>query len=97
MSVPHSVSFCLNMMFALLDSTGAAFCCRARSCSLCHRPQVVRLWVYESERVLRDRLVTEADMLKFEEFKEAPVRKHFADLPLVRTFLLQGWVLGVGC
>lgn len=46
--------------------------------------QVVRLWVHECERVLRDRLITDADVLKFEEFKELTVRKHFADVPLVR-------------
>jgi len=46
---------------------------------------VVRLWVHESERVLRDRLVSEADMLKFGEFRDAVFRKHFADLPVVRS------------
>lgn len=50
-----------------------------------HPLQTVRLWVHESERVLRDRLVSEADMAKFQEFRDAVIRKHFSDLPLAQV------------
>ena len=61
-------------------------------------PQVVRLFVHECERVLRDRLVSDADLAKFGEFRDAVLRKHFADVPLVRGLeglgrlgVLEGW------
>lgn len=45
--------------------------------------QVVRLWVHECERVMGDRLVSEADGARFAEFRGQVTRKHFEDLPLV--------------
>lgn len=39
--------------------------------------------MHESERVLGDRLVNEADTAKFREFRDAVIKKQFADLPLV--------------
>jgi dynein heavy chain len=45
--------------------------------------QVVRLWVHECERVLGDRLVSEADQAKFGEFRAATIRKFFGDLRMV--------------
>ena len=44
---------------------------------------MVRLWVHECERVLGDRLVSEADGARFAEFRSQITRKHFEDLPLV--------------
>ena len=32
-------------------------------------PQVARLWVHEAERVFKDRMVNDADMYKFDEFR----------------------------
>jgi dynein heavy chain len=40
---------------------------------------VARLWVHECERVFRDRMVNEADMLKFDEFRYAVTKKFFDD------------------
>lgn len=37
--------------------------------------QVARLWVHETERVFRDRMVNEADMQKFDEFRFAVTKK----------------------
>lgn len=55
------------------------------SCTLptCPPPQVVRLWVHECERVFADRLVSETDMAKFNEFRVNVTRKFFEDLPQV--------------
>lgn len=47
------------------------------------RAQVVRLWVHECERVFADRLVSETDMAKFNEFRVNVTRKFFEDLPQV--------------
>jgi hypothetical protein len=44
-------------------------------------PQAVRLWMHECERVFRDRLVSEADASKFDEFRAAVTKKFFEDLP----------------
>ncbi len=38
-----------------------------------------RLWVHECERVFRDRMVNEADMQKFDEFRFAVTKKYFDD------------------
>lgn len=43
----------------------------------------MRLWVHECQRVLGDRLVSEADQAKFGEFQAATIRKFFGDLRLV--------------
>ena len=43
--------------------------------------QAVRLWMHECERVFRDRLVSEADATKFDEFRVAATKKFFEDLP----------------
>jgi len=43
--------------------------------------QAVRLWVHECERVFRDRMVSDADAAKFDEFKAAVTKKYFEDLP----------------
>jgi hypothetical protein len=39
--------------------------------------KVARLWVHECERVFRDRMVNEADMTKFDEFRYAVTKKYF--------------------
>ena len=39
--------------------------------------QVARLWVHEAERVFRDRMVNDADMAKFDEFRFAVTKKFF--------------------
>lgn len=41
--------------------------------------KMARLWVHETERVFRDRMVNEADMSKFDEFRVATTRKFFDD------------------
>jgi dynein heavy chain len=41
----------------------------------------VRLWIHECERVFRDRLVSDADAAKFDEFRAAATRKYFEELP----------------
>lgn len=53
------------------------------------RLQVVRLWVHECERVLSDRLVSEADIAKYREFRTAVLQKYFGDLP--RVSVLEVW------
>ncbi len=47
--------------------------------------KVVRLWVHECERVLMDRMVSDTDMLKFGDFRVNITKKHFDDVPQVRT------------
>jgi AAA+ lid domain len=42
--------------------------------------KVARLWVHEVERVFRDRMVTEIDMAKFNEFRVNVTKKYFEDL-----------------
>lgn len=37
--------------------------------------KVARLWVHECERVFRDRMINEADMAKFDEFRVAVTKK----------------------
>ncbi|PNW78281.1 hypothetical protein CHLRE_09g403800v5 [Chlamydomonas reinhardtii] len=41
--------------------------------------KVARLWVHECERVFRDRMINEADMAKFDEFRVAVTKKFFDD------------------
>lgn len=41
---------------------------------------VVRLWVHECERVFQDRMVSDIDMQKFSQYREAATRKYFADM-----------------
>ena len=38
---------------------------------------MARLWVHEAERVFRDRMVNDADMAKFDEFRVAVTKKFF--------------------
>ena len=45
------------------------------------RLAVVRLWVHECERVLCDRLISDADIAKFHEFRVGTCRKHFDGIP----------------
>ncbi|KAL4450636.1 hypothetical protein ABPG77_000992 [Micractinium sp. CCAP 211/92] len=79
--LPSAVKF--HYQFNLRELTNITQGLCRMTVESCKRPlQVVRLWVHECERVLRDRLITDADVLKFEEFKELTVRKHFADVPL---------------
>lgn len=40
--------------------------------------QVARLWTHEAERVFRDRMVTEADMARFDEFRSGWVGRAWA-------------------
>lgn len=37
------------------------------------------MWVHEAERVFRDRMVNDADMAKFDEFRFAVTKKYFDD------------------
>ena len=59
----------------------------------------MRLWVHECQRVLGDRLVSEAEQAKFGEFRAATIRKFFGDLRLVgKTHgCLAGSKLVLGC
>lgn len=41
---------------------------------------MARLWIHECERVFRDRMVSEADMLKFDEMRAVVSKKYFDDL-----------------
>lgn len=41
----------------------------------------MRLWLHECERVFRDRLVSDADAAKFDEFHAAVAKKYFDDAP----------------
>ncbi|KAI8473051.1 MAG: flagellar outer dynein arm heavy chain beta [Monoraphidium minutum] len=43
--------------------------------------KAVRLWIHECERVFRDRLVSDADAAKFDEFRVGVTRKFFEDAP----------------
>lgn len=43
--------------------------------------QAVRLWIHECERVFRDRMVSDADAAKFDEFRVAVTKKYFEDVP----------------
>lgn len=47
----------------------------------CALVQAARLWVHEVERVMRDRLVSEADMSRFDELRLAVTKKHLGELP----------------
>jgi hypothetical protein len=59
------------------------FCPPAAVLSLHHRtPQAARLWVHECERVFRDRMVSDTDMAKFDEFRSSVTKKFFEDLGL---------------
>lgn len=59
--------------------------------------QAARLWIHEVERVFRDRMVSDADMAKFDEFKTGTTKKYFEDLgmpalqetPLLFTSFMQ--------
>lgn len=54
-------------------------CCRQHACVPACVLQLARLWVHECERVFRDRMVNEADMQKFDEFRFAVTKKYFDD------------------
>ena len=43
--------------------------------------QAVRLWIHECERVFRDRMVSDADAAKFDEFRASVAQKFFEDVP----------------
>lgn len=59
--------------------------------------QAARLWIHEVERVFRDRMVSDTDMAKFDEFKTGITKKYFEDLgmtalqeaPLLFTSFMQ--------
>jgi dynein heavy chain len=63
---------------------------------------VARLWLHECDRVFKDRMVSEADMVKYDEFRSATTKKYFEDLgmaaveqqPLLFTSFMQ---VGPGC
>lgn len=45
------------------------------------RHQAVRLWIHECERVFRDRMVSDADAAKFDEFRAQVAQRYFEDVP----------------
>jgi hypothetical protein len=45
-----------------------------------HTHQAARLWLHEVDRVFRDRMVNEADMAKFDEFRAGITKKYFEDV-----------------
>lgn len=47
--------------------------------------QVIRLWVHECERVLADRMISQADLDKFADMRLKATRKYFSDIPEVWT------------
>jgi hypothetical protein len=65
--------------------------CRMRPEQFQERGAAVRLWVHECERVLCDRLVSDADAAKFGELRANATRKHFDDLQQVCLLLLERW------
>jgi dynein heavy chain, axonemal len=44
---------------------------------------VVRLWVHECERVFLDRMTSDADRFKFNEYRVNTTKKYFDDVNLV--------------
>ena len=51
--------------------------------------QVIRLWVHECERVLADRMISQADLSKFMDMRLKATRKYFPEVPEVKTLCLQ--------
>ena len=45
--------------------------------------QVIRLWVHECERVLADRMISQADLSKFMDMRLKATRKYFPEVPEV--------------
>ena len=43
--------------------------------------KAVRLWVHECERVFRDRMVSDADAAKFDEYRSGVTATYFEDVP----------------
>ena len=64
--------------------------------------KAARLWAHEAERVFRDRLVSDADGARFDEFLAATAKEHFGDLPggapavLQRPLLFASFMVRVG-
>ncbi len=42
--------------------------------------KVARLWVHECERVLSDRMVSEGDIVRFQDLKMSTIKRHFDDV-----------------
>lgn len=42
--------------------------------------KVVRLWIHEVERVFSDRMISDVDSLKFNEFRVNVTKKYFDDV-----------------
>ena len=55
----------------------------------------VRLWIHECERVFADRLISEADIAKFNELRMSATKKHFGALKQVSasSMLVSGCAL----
>ncbi len=51
--------------------------------------QVIRLWVHECERVLADRMISQADLNKFMDMRLKATRKYFPEVPEVGMRALQ--------
>lgn len=51
--------------------------------------QVIRLWVHECERVLADRMISQADLSKFMDMRLKATRKYFPEVPEVTLLSME--------
>ena len=54
--------------------------CRMTATQFKDAVSCVRLWIHECERVFADRLITEADILKFSELRLGTTKKYFSSI-----------------
>ena len=57
--------------------------CRITAAQFKDAVSCVRLWIHECERVFADRLISEADIMKFSELRLSTTKKHFGSLDQV--------------
>ena len=74
------IILCLTSAQSKHDAQGL---CRMVPEQFKEKAAVVRLWVHECERVLCDRLVSDADIAKFGDFRVNTTKKYFEDVQLV--------------